>query len=351
MDSFDEATMKDERKEDTKKGTWLHAVDMSYELEGEWLLRDVNAEFAPCTLTVVLGTSGKTLVNVLGGRTPEWKGDIQVNGEQVSRKKLRSTIAYAPKDDVALYKQLTLRQMLVYSALLRLEGTHEEKIGKVDEVMALLGLTSVAEKVFGDVGKAERKAASAAVEILSTRQVLIFDEPTAGLSKVEATTLLKNLRTVAQLENRTIIAHVDHATVCDKVLVLATVDACGTIAYDGPLASLPDHCSAGGSPVPSRKHPADHVLDLVTKDPTLWINFWSASEVRKNNLLQMSQRLSDLAGDGHDDIDIDDDDIDEPLPAVATAPPLCGRGRDGLREMRRRFQTAKDILNNFSSLV
>lgn len=105
----------------------------------------------------------------------------------MSMDEMRLQLSYMPQDDI-LYTQLTMQQMLCYSAMLRCPGawTQSEKIERVNSIMNTLGLSSVADNKVFSVSGGQRKRASAAVEFLSGRPLLFMD----GMSTTDLDTRL-----------------------------------------------------------------------------------------------------------------------------------------------------------------
>lgn len=96
-------------------------------------------------------------------------------------------LARLQQDDMCLFN-LTVRETVTFAAKLRLPQTtpEQEKRHRVEELLGLLGLSSVADSVIGKEGKrgisgGERKRVSIAVELITNPDVLFLDEPTSGL--------------------------------------------------------------------------------------------------------------------------------------------------------------------------
>ena len=82
-----------------------------------------------------------------------------------------------------------MRETLHFASRLRLNETytHAQRQEKVEEVMAMLGLTHVADVVVGDgitikgISGGQLRRVSIGVEIMDLPGVLFLDEPTTGL--------------------------------------------------------------------------------------------------------------------------------------------------------------------------
>ncbi|MHB1929139.1 MAG: ATP-binding cassette domain-containing protein, partial [Acidimicrobiales bacterium] len=147
---------------------------------------------------------------------------------------MRNRIGYVPQDDV-LHQQLTVREVLEYSAELRFppDVAASDRHHRVEEVMAELGLTQRAGLSVSRLSGGQRKRASMAIELLTRPSLLVLDEPTSGLDPGYEKSVMHLLRDLAD-GGRTVVA-VTHSTHslerCDRLLVLAPG---GQTAYFGP---------------------------------------------------------------------------------------------------------------------
>jgi ABC-type multidrug transport system ATPase subunit/ABC-type multidrug transport system permease subunit len=237
-------------------------------------MKDQTCYVAPGEVLAIMGPSGcgkTTLLNVLAGRDKTFAGQILVNGEPRD-KKFSSLSGFVQQDDI-LNANLTVRQSLIFTALLRLPNTFSisQKIQKVDELIDELGLTHCKAVKIGDSGLTkgisggERKRVSIATEMITEPSVLFLDEPTSGLDSKTAMTIIELILELAKKGNRTIMMsiHQPRSTIFnlfDKLLLLAS----GKVAYFGPArASLP-YFEKLGYPVPLHYNPADFFIDLVS---------------------------------------------------------------------------------------
>ena len=194
--------------------------------DGTTLLDGVSFAAQPGWMVAVVGPTGAgktSLARALTGTLPIDGGSVRVNG----------LVAFVPQDD-ALHSHLTLRKALEYSAALRLpDVSGPGRVARVDGVLEELGLAPHANTAVGDLSGGQRKRASIASQLLGNPDVLVLDEPTAGLDPGYEKVVLSTLRASAD-SGRTVITvthSVDALKSCDRVLFLG---AGGSLAFYGP---------------------------------------------------------------------------------------------------------------------
>jgi len=164
----------------------------------------------------IIGASGAgktTLLNYLSGRlisqNLEKNGEILVNG--VNRDKVQgfqAYSAYVQQDDI-LFQTMTVRECLEFAAKLKLPGTLEHKMQRVEDIINELRLTKCQNTKIGGplikgVSGGERKRTSIGVELITDPNLIFLDEPTTGLDSFTATSVMETLKDLAK-SGRTII--------------------------------------------------------------------------------------------------------------------------------------------------
>ncbi|KAK9713734.1 hypothetical protein RND81_06G047900 [Saponaria officinalis] len=243
-------------------------------IEDRTILNGITGVANPGEILAVLGPSGSgksTLLNAVAGRlhAPCLTGTFLINGKKPT-KASQKLIGFVTQDDV-LYPHLTVRETLLYCALLRLPYTitTPDKITTVDSVISELGLAKCQHTIIGNtfirgVSGGERKRVSIAHEMLINPSLLILDEPTSGLDSTAAFRLVASLDGLARKGGKTVIMSVHQPSsrvyqMFDKVLVLCE----GQPVYFGKgCESMMYFNSVGFSPS-FPMNPADFLLDLA----------------------------------------------------------------------------------------
>jgi ABC-type multidrug transport system ATPase subunit len=220
--------------------------------DGTRLLDDVSFSAERGQLVSVVGPTGAgktSLARVLAGALPITSGTRSVNG----------SVGFVPQHDT-LHLGLTLRRALAYAAALRVDNP-DERDGRVAAVISELGLERHADTVVRDLSVGQRKRATVAAQLLSDPDVIVLDEPTAGLDPGYERVVRDMLRTLANA-GRTVITvthSVDALQASDRVLFLA---AGGSVAFFGTPKESAKYFGA--------KDPADVFLALDTAPHHVW---------------------------------------------------------------------------------
>ncbi|EFA85032.1 hypothetical protein PPL_02028 [Heterostelium album PN500] len=240
------------------------------------ILKDLSNIKVPAgSFCAILGTSGSgktTLLNTLAGRCEEMdiSGQILFNGHAVTPIEAKKSVGYVMQSD-HLLPNLTVRETLRYSGMLRLPGTlsKERKLEIVEELIGELALRDCADRLVGGHGKrgisgGEMRRVSIGVQMLSNPGVLFLDEPTSGLDSFTAHNLIQTLLSLSR-QNKTIICTIhqpraDIFQLFDYVLLLSK----GNVVYFGPTRAIVDHFASLGHECPFDVNPSDFFLDLIT---------------------------------------------------------------------------------------
>jgi ABC-2 type transport system ATP-binding protein len=155
--------------------------DLHVERGGTLVLPGVSLEIPVGSVTGLLGPSGcgkTTLLRAIVGVQRVASGEVRVLGDPAGTPSQRRRIAYLTQAP-SVYADLTVRENLRYFA--EIGGANAERI---DVVAQAVGLTPHLATRVGSLSGGERSRASLAVALLGEPQLLVLDEPTAGLDPV-----------------------------------------------------------------------------------------------------------------------------------------------------------------------
>ncbi len=154
---------------------------------GNWALRNFSLELRPGVLGL-LGPNGAgktTLMSILATITRATEGRVHWNGADLAKNpdELRSTLGYLPQD-FGVYPNLSAVEFLEYLAAVKgLDAASSRR--RIDELLNLVNLTDVRKRPLGGYSGGMKQRVGIAQALLNDPQLLIVDEPTAGLDPEE----------------------------------------------------------------------------------------------------------------------------------------------------------------------
>lgn len=154
---------------------------------------------------------------------------IQVKGEAINTKK---KIGYLPESN-PLYHDMYVREYLDFIA-----GVHKinQKNKRIDEVIALTGLSPEAHKEIGQLSKGYKQRVGLAAALIHDPEVLILDEPTTGLDPNQIIEIREVIRSLGESKTILFSTHIlqEVEALCDRVIIINK----GKIVTDMPLKDL-----------------------------------------------------------------------------------------------------------------
>jgi len=154
---------------------------------GNWALRHFSLQLNPGVVGL-LGPNGAgktTLMTILATITRATEGRVLWNGTDlaVNPDALRTTLGYLPQD-FGVYPNLSAVEFLEYLAAVKgLDGPSSRR--RIDELLNLVNLTDVRNRPLGGYSGGMKQRVGIAQALLNDPQLLIVDEPTAGLDPEE----------------------------------------------------------------------------------------------------------------------------------------------------------------------
>lgn len=200
-----------------------------------WAVRDLSFDVHPGRVTGFLGPNGagkSTTMRSIVGLDHPTSGEALVGGTHYTR--LR-----APLSEVGtlLDARSAHRARRAVDHLRTVAATHGFARQRVDEVIGLTGLESVARRKAGSFSLGMSQRLGIAVALLGDPHTLILDEPVNGLDP-EGVTWMRHLLASLAAEGRTVFlsSHLlsELALVAEHVIVIGR----GELIADAPLAAL-----------------------------------------------------------------------------------------------------------------
>ncbi|CAJ0580350.1 unnamed protein product, partial [Mesorhabditis spiculigera] len=252
-------------------------LNVSVGKSGRQLLKGVSGVTKPGQLMALMGASGAgktTLLNTLLGRNLKGldvKGRVLVNGHEIGAG-ITAVSGYAQQEELFV-GTLTVREYLNVQARLRVDGSREKRIKRVNVVLRQLGLFKCQHTPIGVIGfkkgisGGEARRLTFACELLSNPPIMFCDEPTTGLDSFMAESVVSVLSNLAH-SGRTIICTI-HQPASQLYAMFDTVMflACGKAAYFGNPTESMRFFEEAGYPCPNNYNPADMIIHTLAMVP------------------------------------------------------------------------------------
>jgi ABC-2 type transport system ATP-binding protein len=131
------------------------------------------------------GAGKSTLMRILATVTKPSDGRASWNGVDIAKKPdtVRAVLGFLPQD-FGVYPNLSAQEFLEYIAAAKgIDGRAAKK--RIDELLALVNLSDARKRQLGGFSGGMRQRVGIAQALLNDPQLLIVDEPTAGLDPEE----------------------------------------------------------------------------------------------------------------------------------------------------------------------
>ncbi len=182
------------------------------------------------------GAGKSTTMKLLTGYLAPSAGTARIAGHDMSTDRLAGStrLGYLPENG-PLYADMTPRGLLGFFADARgLTGTRKRE--RVDAVIELCALHGVVGKPIGKLSRGYRQRVGMAQVLLHEPDVLILDEPTAGLDPNQIHDVRETIRKLGQSKTVLLSTHIlqEVEAMAGRVLFINE----GRIVFDGPIKDL-----------------------------------------------------------------------------------------------------------------
>ncbi len=178
------------------------------------------------------GAGKSTLMKILTTYLAADQGSAAVNGHDVREnpKLVQMSIGYLPEHN-PLYLDLYVREYLAFNA-----DVYKVPKTRIDEVIALTGLSPESHKKIGQLSKGYRQRVGLANALLHNPEVLILDEPTTGLDPNQLVEIRNVIKNAGKDKTVFLSTHImqEVEAICDRVIIIDH----GKIVKDEPIEHI-----------------------------------------------------------------------------------------------------------------
>lgn len=168
------------------------------------------------------GAGKSTTMNIMTGYIGPTEGQVLINGHDILEEpeKAKRSIGYLPEVP-PLYTEMTAREYLEFAGELK-KLPKPEIPESVSEVIKLTGLEPVEHRLIRNMSKGYRQRVGLAQAILGFPEVIILDEPTAGLDPNQILEIRELIRSLAGKHTIILSSHIlsEVQELCTQILII-----------------------------------------------------------------------------------------------------------------------------------
>ena len=197
------------------------------------VLQGVDLEVKKKENVVVLGRSGtgkSVLIKIISGLLKPDKGQVNVLGQEVEKltekelQQLRLKIGFSFQSS-ALYDSMTVKENLAFPLVRNSRQLSSKEVDEaIDSVLDAVDLSQTKDQMPSELSGGQRKRIGIARTVIMHPEIMLYDEPTAGLDPITSIEINKLINLVREKYNTTSII-ITHDLTCarttgDKVAML-----------------------------------------------------------------------------------------------------------------------------------
>jgi branched-chain amino acid transport system ATP-binding protein len=231
----------------------LSTRDLTIRFGGHVAVNAVTADFYPGTLTVIVGPNGAgktTYFNLVSGQLPASSGSVLLDGADITRagpaRRTRLGIGRAFQL-TNLFPNLTVGENVrlavqgragIGMKMLSVWSSHKELIARAEHYLERVALAGRRDARVATLSHGDQRKLEVAILLALEPKVMMFDEPTAGMSVDEVPVVLDLIHQVKRDAGKTVLL-VEHKmdvvrSLADRIIVLHN----GTLVADGDPAAV-----------------------------------------------------------------------------------------------------------------
>lgn len=198
--------------------------DLYKSFDSNHVLRGINLDVFKGENVVVLGRSGtgkSVLIKIIAGLLKPDSGTVNVLGLEVDKlnelelRELRLKMGFSFQHS-ALYDSMTVRENLEFPLVRNRKGLSRKQIDDaVQDVLDSVGLLQTINQMPAELSGGQRKRIGIARTLILNPQIMLYDEPTAGLDPISSIDINELINEVQQKYHTSSII-ITHDLTCAK---------------------------------------------------------------------------------------------------------------------------------------
>jgi len=214
----------------------IKVQNLTKNFSGYKAVDDISFEVEHGEIIGFLGPNGAgktTTMRMLTGFLHPTRGSVKIAGCDVIANPLeaRRRIGYMP-ESCPLYTEMRVDEYLTFRAQIK-EVPRRQIKGRIGVVKDQCGLSTVGRRIIGQLSKGYRQRVGLADSLLSEPDLLILDEPTAGLDPNQIREVRELIGRLAERHTLLLSTHIlpEVEMACKRVLI---IDQGKIVASDSP---------------------------------------------------------------------------------------------------------------------
>lgn len=228
----------------------LRVEHLGLRIGGATILDDVNLEVPQGAIVGVIGPNGAgktTLFNVISGLIAPTAGSVQMHGVDITKASVPAraraglgrtfqTSSYFPA--LSVLENVRIAAQVAEGgnySLFRFPRAHDAATRRALETLEIVGLAHKAATPAGDISHGDKRKLEIAVLLVTDAQLVLLDEPMAGVASGDVAGLVQNIRDMQREKQCTVLMVEHHIDVLlgfvDRVAVMYFGNI---IAFDTP---------------------------------------------------------------------------------------------------------------------
>ncbi len=197
---------------------------------------DLSFSIQTGSITGLLGPNGAgktTTMRMVTGYFPPTSGTITIDGMDIRTNPLevKRRIGYLP-ESAPFYGEMIVYDYLKYVAAMR-KVTDPDRIRKTAEIC---GLQEVMHRNIGELSRGYKQRVGLAHAMIHDPEVLVLDEPTAGLDPNQIIEVRDLIREIGKVKTVVVSTHIlpEVETLCERAIIISQ----GKKVADSPVSEL-----------------------------------------------------------------------------------------------------------------